>query len=450
MLQFISWMISTLLDELPTCTGECCLAILMITVFQLVRKVKFHGEALGDVGVEAASNGDCASNGPCNMKQSMQNGATDDRPRPGGVASDASRSSSWTYHEECLLASGTFSNVYRARVVESDEVVAIKKVRQGMGHLRGHEDFELQIMNELHHPNVVELRHSFYTSGEEKDETYLNIVMEYYSDTIRSVMKHYSDMRQAVPLDLLKIYMYQMCRSLAYIHALGICHRDVKPQNLLVDGRSHAVKLCDFGSAKKLVKKELNATYICSRYYRAPELMFGASEYSTSIDIWSAGCVSAELFLERPAFPGDSGVDQLERIIKVLGTPTQEELLAMNPNYTDFKFPQIKPQPWSKIFRPRTPQDAIDFVDKFLRYDPKLRPNGIEACAHHFFDELRDQSMHLTSSRPLPELFNFCKEELQLMAKSHQAEAKSHQAEEIMKKLVPEWFRSQGAGHAYA
>ena len=112
------------------------------------------------------------------------------------------------------------------------------------------------------------------------------------------------------------------------MHAVGICHRDIKPQNILVNGRSHELKICDFGSAKKLVKGEPNVAYICSRYYRAPELIFGSTDYTTIIDIWSIACVTAELVLGHPIFPGESGVDQLVEIIKVLGTPTRDELVA--------------------------------------------------------------------------------------------------------------------------
>lgn len=127
-----------------------------------------------------------------------------------------------------------------------------------------------------------------------------------------------------MPKLLVKLYAYQMFRSLAYIHSLGICHRDIKPQNLLVDPASHILKLCDFGSAKRLIKGEPNVSYICSRYYRAPELIFGCTDYTPAIDVWSVGCVIAELMLGQPLFPGESGVDQLVEIIKVLGTPTRE------------------------------------------------------------------------------------------------------------------------------
>ncbi len=111
-----------------------------------------------------------------------------------------------------------------------------------------------------------------------------------------------------------------------------------------------------------LIKGEPNISYICSRYYRAPELIFGATDYTSAIDVWSVGCVVAELLLGQPLFPGESGVDQLVEIIKVLGTPSREEIHAMNPNYTEFKFPQIKAHPWTKVFSKRMPPDAVDLV----------------------------------------------------------------------------------------
>lgn len=116
-------------------------------------------------------------------------------------------------------------------------------------------------------------------------------------------------MKQHVPPLLIKLYAYQLMRSIAYIHALGICHRDIKPQNVLVDPSTHVLKLCDFGSAKQLIPGEPNVSYICSRYYRAPELIFGNSDYQCVIDVWSVGCVIAELMIGQPIFPGESGVD---------------------------------------------------------------------------------------------------------------------------------------------
>jgi len=308
---------------------------------------------------------------------------------------------------EKVVGSGSFGVVFSATIAETGEAVAVKKVLQD----KRFKNRELQIMKSLRHQNVVHLKHCFF-SNNEKDELYLNLVMEYVPETIYRVVKHYNKTKRPIPMLYIKLYMYQVARSLAYIHEMGVCHRDIKPQNLLLDTNAHVVKLCDFGSAKQLVKGEPNIAYICSRYYRAPELIFGATDYSPAIDVWSFGCVFAEMLLGTPIFPGESNVDQLVEIIKVVGTPTREEIHAMNPNYTDFKFPQIKPHPWAKVFRNRAPPEAIDLVSKLLRYAPLKRLSPLEACAHPFFDELRDPAQRLPSGRPLPPLFEFTAEEI--------------------------------------
>ncbi|KAG0411347.1 hypothetical protein HPB47_011529 [Ixodes persulcatus] len=118
-----------------------------------------------------------------------------------------------------------------------------------------------------------------------KDTVYLNLVMEYIPETVHRVIMHYSRNKHTFPLFFIKLYMYQILRGLAYIHMLGISHRDIKPQNLLCDPDRCIVKVCDFGSAKYMVKDEPNVAYICSRYYRAPELILGATEYTTMVDV---------------------------------------------------------------------------------------------------------------------------------------------------------------------
>ena len=117
----------------------------------------------------------------------------------------------------------------------------------------------------------------------QKDEVYLNLVLEYVPETVYRASRHYVKLKQPMPILQVKLYMYQLLRSLAYIHSVGICHRDIKPQNLLLNPSTGVLKLCDFGSAKILVAGEPNVSYICSRYYRAPELIFGATNYTTSI-----------------------------------------------------------------------------------------------------------------------------------------------------------------------
>ncbi|CAI0552015.1 unnamed protein product [Linum tenue] len=289
-----------------------------------------------------------------------------------------------SYMAERVVGHGSFGVVFQAKCLENGETVAIKKVLQD----KRYKNRELQTMRLLDHPNVVALKHCFFSTTE-KDELYLNLVLEYVPETVHRVIKHYNKLNQRMPLIYVKLYAYQIFRALSYIHrTIGVCHRDIKPQNLLVNPHTHQVKLCDFGSAKVLVKGEPNIAYICSRYYRAPELIFGATEYTTAIDIWSAGCVVAELLLGQPLFPGESGVDQLVEIIKVLGTPTREEIKCMNPNYTEYKFPQIKAHPWHKVFHKRMPPEAVDLVSRLLQYSPNLRCTAVSTSLHLFACDL--------------------------------------------------------------
>ena len=168
--------------------------------------------------------------------------------------------------------------------------------------------------------------------------------------------------------------------------------------------------------------------YICSRYYRAPELIFGATEYTSALDMWSGGCVIGELLLGQPLFVGESGVDQLVEIIKVLGTPTQAQIESMNKNYSEFKFPHVKQTPWNRVFKSRTPPDAIDLISKVLVYDPERRLKPLEALLHPFFDELREQKTVLPNGDKMIDLFDFSREEI------------ASTSPEIMEQLIPKWY----------
>ncbi|CAI7885046.1 unnamed protein product, partial [Closterium sp. NIES-53] len=356
-------------------------------------------------------------------------------------------------------------------------------------------------MRLLEHPNVVALRHCFFSTTD-KDELYLNLVLEFVPETVYRITKHYTKMNQRMPLLYVKLYTYQVrpppaplrvhacvCEAWVFVCiSVHVCvcvfHSKLNqrmpllyvklytyqvrplpaPARALVcvrereredergererergggrgggrgkeGGEAHLLRRleapvfllshlrnrpcpcpvtctsspCDHCHCVQ-VTGEPNISYICSRYYRAPELIFGATEYTTAIDIWSAGCVMAELLLGQPLFPGESGVDQLVEIIKVLGTPTREEIKCMNPNYTEFKFPQIKAHPWHKVFSKRVPAEAVDLVSRLLQYSPNLRCSAAEALVHPFFDEIKDPNTRLPNGKPLPPLFNFKKE----------------------------------------
>jgi len=331
------------------------------------------------------------------------------------------------------IGSGSFGTVYLAEYDDTKEKIAIKKVFQD----QRYKNRELDILKEINHPNIVKLLNYFCTPTSETSENeksgdyYLNIVMEYIPETLAKIVKNYRKSDSTMPFFDVKLFSYQMLRSIAYCNGAGICHRDIKPHNILIYPDSLVLKLIDFGSAKKLSKGDTNIAYICSRYYRAPELSFGATDYTNSIDTWSVGCVIAELVLGKPIFMGESNIDQVVEIIKVLGTPSKQQIKLMNPNYKEYRFPFIKSFPLSFVYRKikDIPPEYIDLLKKLLCYDPNTRLKPLEALAHPFFDELREPSVidKLPTNFDAKILFQFTEEE-------------KNENSELIEKLIPSWY----------
>lgn len=283
-----------------------------------------------------------------------------------------------------VVGHGSFGVVFTTVIQETNEKVAIKKVLQD----KRFKNRELEIMKMLQHRNIIDLKYYFYEI-DEREDAFLNLILDYMPQSLYQRLRHFVHQRTPMPRLEIKIYMYQLFKALNYLHhTANVCHRDIKPQNLLVDPNSWCLRLCDFGSAKQLKPTEPNVSYICSRYYRAPELIFGATNYTNQIDIWSSGCVMAELLLGQPMFPGESGIDQLVEIIKILGTPTKQEICVMNPNYMEHKFPQIKPIPLAKVFK-KEDEVTVDFLSNTFKYDPTQRYHSLQCLCTPYFDEIR-------------------------------------------------------------
>ena len=288
-----------------------------------------------------------------------------------------------------IIGHGTFGVVYRAKEEKTGEIFAIKRVFQD----KKYKNRELEILKELNHPNVINLKHYFYTKTEKEGkepEIFLNCVMDYFPQTLSRILSVNFQSRKQLDPFIAKLYAYQMMLSLKYLHSKGIAHRDIKPQNILVEPKTNKIKVCDFGSAKKLIQGQKSISYICSRFYRAPELIFGATDYTNQIDVWSMGCVISELVLGRPMFPGATTSDQLVEIIRILGTPTKDDICSMNPHFKDHKFPDVKPIPFEKLFKNRIiPEHFLDLLSKLLVYNPQIRLTPEKALEHAYFNEIK-------------------------------------------------------------
>ena len=201
-------------------------------------------------------------------------------------------------------------------------------------------------------------------------------------------------------ISLIKVFSYQIFRGLAYIHKKGICHRDIKPQNILINPINGLCAICDFGSAKKLDPGEKSISYIATRSYRAPELLYESEHYTTQIDVWAAGCVIAEMANEgHPLFRNKSNTEMIRDICTVLGTPTNEDKMAMKGRYSS----QMMPLPnrgISKIIKNCSDPLMIDLLDKIFVYNPDRRLNAAQALAHPFFKEVREGSVVLPNGDP--------------------------------------------------
>ena len=292
-----------------------------------------------------------------------------------------------------IIGQGAFGKVRLAIIKKTKEKVAIKKVFQD----KRYKNRELPIMQELHHPNIVELKSYYCTKAENcsDDEFYLNCIMEYVPKTLSDLITYKRKNQTKFDSFTLKLFSYQMLKCIGYLHSLGICHRDIKPQNILIDPADNTLKLCDFGCAKHLVKTESNIAYICSRFYRPPELVIGATIYTTQVDVWSMGCVIAELVINMPIFAGKTATDQLLQIMKVLGTPTPEEIKAMNEKFKS-KLPHKEAKPWKEYFAGKTDDEQfIDLVAHLLVYDPTKRFSPYQALNHPFFDDLKKKDVKI-------------------------------------------------------
>ena len=332
------------------------------------------------------------------------------------------------YKIERVCGNGSFGIVFQGKVLHTGETIAIKKVYQD----RRFRNREFSIMSLLDHPNIVKVRHAFYTTGEKLDEIYLNLVMNYVPENLNRINKSLAEKKKQLDIFLIKLYSFQIARALNYMHNKKICHRDIKPQNILLDPQTNRIYICDFGSAKLLRREESNVSYICSRFYRAPELLLGNEYYTTSIDIWSFGCVVAELFKGKPLLRTENKDEQINKIMECLGGPKEEDLAVIIEKQAAHELAKstkgIKGKNFAEIL-PTCPSEIVDLLSKILIYNPKKRLTAVEVMAHPAFDELRNKDNFSNEKYVMPNIFNFTQEEIN---------GRRFNAE-LWKKIIPSW-----------
>ena len=224
---------------------------------------------------------------------------------------------------------------------------------------------------------------------EEDGKAMLYLVFEYLDQDLKGFMD-LTGRGPANPIkkEIVQDFMYQLCLGCAHIHRHGVMHRDLKPQNLLVDKAKNVIKVADLGLGRAFSVPVKSYTHeIVTLWYRAPEVLLGGSHYSTPVDIWSVGCIFAELARKQPLFPGDSELQQLLHIFKLLGTPGEDVWPGVTRLRDWHEFPQWKPQDLHKVI-PQLDDHGIDLLQKMLVYDPAKRIHATEALEHPYFDSL--------------------------------------------------------------
>lgn len=282
------------------------------------------------------------------------------------------------------VGDGTYGSVLKAVNRSNGEVVAIKKMKKKFYTwdeclaLR-----EIKSLRKLSHPNIVKLKEVIRVNDE------LHLVFDYLDENIYQLMKNRTDY---FPESEIRSMMHQTFQGLAYCHKQGFFHRDLKPENIMCT--KGVCKVADFGLAREVRSRPPFTDYVSTRWYRAPELLLRSTNYNSPVDIFAMGCIMAELYTLRPLAPGSNESDQMQKLVHVLGTPSQDSWkegyrLAAQMGY---RFPQSMGVSLRDIIPKASPQ-AIDLLQSLLSWDPKDRPTASEVLNHPYFAEFQNPNL---------------------------------------------------------
>jgi cyclin-dependent kinase-like len=284
-----------------------------------------------------------------------------------------------------IVGEGAYGVVYKCKNKETNKFVAIKKFKETEDELvQKTMKRELAMLQMLKHENVVEFQEAFVSKGN------FFLVFEYVEKNLLEVLE---ESPKGLSPKLIRYFVFQMCKAVSYLHKNNMIHRDVKPENLLIDENLN-LKLCDFGFARKVKLNRQNnnidtmTDYVATRWYRSPELLLSGGIYGPEVDYWAIGCIMGELADGNPMFPGENEVDQLDCIIKILGN-LPEDLVNMyyeNPIYNEKEILRVKkPETLEKRYLGILSPTAIDFMKGLLQLDPNKRLNDDTVFKHKYF-----------------------------------------------------------------
>jgi len=293
-----------------------------------------------------------------------------------------------------FIGEGAYGMVVSATDIESSDKksVAIKKISPFEHQLLSQRTLrEIMILSHFNHENVISILDIIRTDdiSAMKD---IYIVLEKMDADLYRILKN-----QRLTNDHVTYLSYQLFRGLKYIHSANVIHRDLKPSNILVNANCE-LKICDFGLARVCDPRHnhqgILTEYVATRWYRAPEVLLISDGYTKSMDIWSAGCILAEMFNGRPLFPGKDYVDQLKQILAVIGSPSDDEMRYLtNGRMKSYMamLPKHEPKPFFQLY-PDADLQALQLLAQLLKFSPDERPTAETALKHQHFGKWHDQA----------------------------------------------------------
>ena len=304
-----------------------------------------------------------------------------------------------------IIGDGTYGQVYEGINKETNKKVAIKKLKNKMS---SWEDCilqnEVRFLRKLNHENVVKLLEVIREQNSD-----VSYIFEYCDCNLFQFIENHRKQKMFISEMKIRNIIYQIVCGVKYLHSCNIMHRDLKPENILMIINNNLIKIADFGTAKEIPEYKNNSLtdYVCTRWYRAPECTLKSTNYNEKIDVWAIGCIMAELYTLKPLFPGIDEFDQLNKILKIVGTPDYNEwpegyalvqkLNIRLPNYNKSNLKQY-------VFNAN--DDAIDFLEFIFQLNPDKRPSCSELLKHPYFTEVQRPGSYSYQGRTFKNIKN--------------------------------------------